>query len=125
VSPQRFERNPRSGSSFGADDKQRGSIGKTIVAEDCILPFESHREKPVGQIGRTTAQHANRVNLMLGEASADQICNRVGYIEWVPKEYGQYGPSGVAFRGQHGHAPKKALENLRRKRTTSTKASTH
>jgi hypothetical protein len=108
VSSQRFERNPGSGSSFGADDNQRGSICKTIVAENCILSLEPHREKPVGQIRRTTAQNTNRVNLILGEASADQICNRIGYIEWVPKQSSQYGPRGVAFRGQQGSRSEKS-----------------
>lgn len=81
---ERFQRNPRSVSWFGADDEQRGSIGKTIVVEDCLLPFESHREKPVGQIRCTPAQHANRINLILGEAFPDQICDHVGHIEWAP-----------------------------------------
>jgi hypothetical protein len=125
VPPQRFQRDSRSVSSFGTDDEQRGSIGKTIVVENRLLPFEPHREKPARQVRRTTAQHAYRVNLILREAAADQVCNRGGYIEWIPKDSGQCGPSGVAFKGQHGHVRRKLLEDLLGGRTISTQASTH
>jgi len=42
VPPQRFQRDSTSVSSFGTDDEQRGSIGKTIFEENCLLPVEPH-----------------------------------------------------------------------------------
>ena len=98
--PHGFQRDPRFVSSFGADDQQSGSIGKTIVVEiACCRSSPIERSQSVKC---TTARTLICINLILGEASADQICGRVGYIEWVlPKASGQHGPSAVALKEQH------------------------
>lgn len=58
--PQRFHRNPRSVSSLVRTMSSVPPCGKTIAAENCLLPFEPHREKPVRQVRRTTHNTPSR-----------------------------------------------------------------
>jgi hypothetical protein len=105
VPPHGFQRDPHSASSFGADDRQGGSIGKTIVGEIASCRSSPIEKSQSVKSGARTLSTPICINLIFGEASADQISDRVGSIEWVvPKESGQHGPSGVAFKEQHCHA---------------------
>lgn len=111
VVPQRFERDSRSVSSFGTQDEQRGSIGKTIVVENCLLPLEPIEKSQ--SVKSSARPHQTPIaSISSSEKPSPTRPVIAGLHRMAPEDSAQCGPSGVAFKDQHDHVRRKLLKDL-------------